>query len=67
MGEVYLAEDMRINRQVAITVMRTEAELYPDPAAMQHTMRLFTARNAGYHDARSPAYLIRSSTLENGS
>jgi eukaryotic-like serine/threonine-protein kinase len=29
MGEVYLAEDTRINRQVAIKVVRTETEPYP--------------------------------------
>jgi serine/threonine protein kinase len=41
MGEVYLAEDMRINRQVAIKVVRAEAETYPDPVVAQDTMRLF--------------------------
>src|SRR5436309_13716426 len=41
MGEVYLAEDTRINRQVAIKVVRAETEAYPDPVAMQDTIRLF--------------------------
>ena len=41
MGEVYLAEDTRITRQVAIKVVRAEAEAYPDPAAMQDVARLF--------------------------
>jgi eukaryotic-like serine/threonine-protein kinase len=41
MGEVYLAEDTRINRQVAIKVLRSETEPYPDPAKTQETMRLF--------------------------
>ena len=41
MGEVYLAEDTRINRQVAIKVVRTETDPYPDPVATQDTARLF--------------------------
>jgi eukaryotic-like serine/threonine-protein kinase len=41
MGEVYLAEDTRINRQVAIKVVRTETEAYPDPVTAQETVRLF--------------------------
>lgn len=41
MGEVYLAEDTRINRQVAIKVVRTETEPYPDPVATQDAARLF--------------------------
>ena len=32
MGEVYLAEDARIHRQVAITVIREEAAPIPTPA-----------------------------------
>jgi len=30
MGEVYLVDDTRINRQVAIKVIRTEGTPYPD-------------------------------------
>src|SRR5919197_4089719 len=41
MGEVYLAEDTRITRQVAIKVVRAEIEAYPDPVAVQDTVRLF--------------------------
>jgi serine/threonine protein kinase len=41
MGEVYLAEDTRINRQVAIKVMRTEAAPYPDANAINEGSRLF--------------------------
>jgi serine/threonine protein kinase len=41
MGEVYLAEDSRIDRQVAIKVVRTETELYPDPVMAQDAARLF--------------------------
>jgi serine/threonine protein kinase len=41
MGEVYLAEDTRISRQVAIKVVRTETEPYPHPVATQDTVRLF--------------------------
>jgi serine/threonine protein kinase len=41
MGEVYLAEDTRIDRQVAIKVVRTETEPYPDPVKMQDTSHLF--------------------------
>ncbi len=41
MGEVYLAEDTRISRQVAIKVVRTERESYPDPVMAQDTIRLF--------------------------
>ena len=41
MGEVYLAEDTRITRQVAIKVMRTEAAPYPDVNATNEGARLF--------------------------
>jgi serine/threonine protein kinase len=41
MGEVYLAEDTRIDRQVAIKVVRAETEPYPDPITAQDTARLF--------------------------
>ncbi len=41
MGEVYLAEDTRIPRQVAVKVVRIEAEPYPNSAAVQEASRLF--------------------------
>ena len=41
MGEVYLAEDTRISRQVAIKVVRTEAAAYPDANATKEAARLF--------------------------
>src|SRR5712692_4888033 len=41
MGEVYLAEDARINRQVAIKVVQAEATGYPDAKATQEAARLF--------------------------
>jgi len=41
MGEVYLAEDTRINRQVALKVIRSEATPYPDTDAVKNAARLF--------------------------
>ncbi len=41
MGEVYQAEDIRIARQVAIKVVRSEAEPYPDAEASREANRLF--------------------------
>ena len=41
MGEVYLAEDTRIARQVAIKVIQAETTGYPDPIASQEASRLF--------------------------
>jgi len=41
MGEVYLVDDTRINRQVAIKVIRTEAAPYPDSGTTQDAARLF--------------------------
>ncbi len=41
MGEVYLAEDPQLNRQVAIKVMRSEASSYPNPDAVKEAARLF--------------------------
>ena len=41
MGEVYLAEDERINQQVAIKVSRTEADAYPSRDAGRNAARLF--------------------------
>ena len=41
MGEVYLATDTPVNRQVAIKVMRSEAVPYPDADATHDAARLF--------------------------
>jgi eukaryotic-like serine/threonine-protein kinase len=41
MGEVYLAEDPRIEQQVAIKVLRAEASAYPNVEATKEASRLF--------------------------
>ncbi|MFL5695069.1 MAG: serine/threonine protein kinase [Ktedonobacteraceae bacterium] len=41
MGEVYLVDDTRINRQVAIKVIRTEGTPYPDADPNRDAARLF--------------------------
>lgn len=41
MGEVYLAEDLRIPRQVAVKVIQAETVGYPDAKATQEAARLF--------------------------
>ena len=41
MGRVYLGEDTRIDRQVAIKVIQTEANPYPDDDATKDALRLF--------------------------
>jgi hypothetical protein len=41
MGEVYLAEDTRIHRQVAVKVIRAEVTPYPDVSATREPARLF--------------------------
>ena len=41
MGEVYLMQDQRINRQVAIKVIRSEGASYPDSTAAKEAARLF--------------------------
>src|SRR2546421_8257665 len=41
MGEVYLAEDARINQQVAIKVNRSEVSYYPNADSAQDGARLF--------------------------
>lgn len=41
MGEVYLAEDARIEQQVAIKLSRIEATPYPNNDTVQDTVRLF--------------------------
>jgi len=41
MGEVYLAEDSHVTRQVAIKVVRSEQAPYPDQNTIQEVARLF--------------------------
>lgn len=41
MGEVYLADDVQLHRQVAIKVTRAEATSYPDTEAIREATRLF--------------------------
>jgi eukaryotic-like serine/threonine-protein kinase len=41
MGEVYLAEDTHIPRQVAVKVVRSEPSPYPNTEAVQESERLF--------------------------
>ena len=41
MGQVYLAEDTRIDRQIAIKVIQTEMHPYPDDESTRDAVRLF--------------------------
>src|SRR6266446_9354738 len=41
MGEVYLAEDPRLHRQIAIKVIRAESTAYPGTLESQEAARLF--------------------------
>ncbi len=41
MGEVYLAEDTRISRQVAVKVVRSERQPHPSTEALREAERLF--------------------------
>lgn len=41
MGEVYLAEDIRIARPVAVKILKNEGNLYPDAQATNDALRLF--------------------------
>ncbi len=41
MGEVYLARDTQLNRQVAIKVAHAEANIYTNPLAVREATRLF--------------------------
>jgi serine/threonine protein kinase len=41
MGEVYLMQDKRVNRRVAIKVLRAETSLYPDEEKAISSVRLF--------------------------
>lgn len=57
MGEVYLVEDTRINRQVAIKVIRGESSIYSDPTSTSDAARLFE------REARSIARLNHPNIL----
>ncbi len=57
MGEVYLVEDTRIDRQVAIKVIRLDASSYMNKGATQDAMRLFE------REARSIAQLNHPNIL----
>jgi serine/threonine protein kinase len=57
MGEVYLAEDPRLRRQVAIKVVRTEVTPYPSVSTVQEAARLFQ------REAKAIAMLDHSSIL----
>jgi serine/threonine protein kinase len=41
MGEIYLADDTRMPRQVAVKIVRNERQPYPDAKALQQAERLF--------------------------
>jgi len=41
MGKVYLGQDMRIDRQVAIKVIQRDVNPYPDNEASRNAVRLF--------------------------
>jgi eukaryotic-like serine/threonine-protein kinase len=41
MGEVYLMQDMRVRRQVAIKVLRSESDMYPESTSAGDAARLF--------------------------
>src|SRR5579884_426992 len=51
MGEVYLAEDRLLHRQVAIKVIQTDLTYFGDPEAVSEGVRLFL------HEARAIARL----------
>ena len=57
MGEVYLMQDSRVNRQVAIKVIRSEATAYPDRDTITDATRLFQ------REARAIAALEHSNIL----
>src|SRR5712691_6434657 len=68
MGEVYLMNDMRVSRQVAIKVIRSEGASYPDSAAAKDAARLFQrearAIAALEHPNILPLYDFGEETLE---
>ena len=69
MGEVYLMEDTRINRQVAIKVIRSEVAPYLDSASARDATRLFQrearAIAALEHPTILPLYDFGAETLDN--
>jgi len=56
MGEVYLADDGTLNRQVAIKVIRADTSPYPNADTVQEATKLFQ-REPGL----SPCWIIRIS------
>jgi serine/threonine protein kinase len=68
MGEVYLMQDTRVNRQVAIKVIRSEASFYPDDETAIDAARLFQrearAIAALEHPNILPLYDFGEETLE---
>lgn len=57
MGEVYLAEDAAIQRQIAIKVMRSEISTYPNDSTIEDLKRLFQ------HEAKAIAMLDHPNIL----
>src|SRR5204862_6566656 len=68
MGEVYLMNDTRVNRQVAIKVIRSESAPYPGSEAAKDAARLFQrearAIAALDHPNILPLYDFGEETLE---
>src|SRR5579875_3019582 len=68
MGEVYLMEDTRVSRQVAIKVLRSEITPYPDSDTAKDAARLFQrearAIAALEHPNILPLYDFGEETLE---
>jgi serine/threonine protein kinase len=68
MGEVYLMQDTRVNRQVAIKVIRSEATFYPDSDAAKDAARLFQREARAIatleHPNILPLYDFGEETLE---
>src|SRR6266567_2661159 len=57
MGEVYLAEDTRIHRRVAIKVIREEVAPYPDANTSKEAARLFQREMKGISQLDHPHIL----------
>ncbi|TMD47922.1 MAG: serine/threonine protein kinase, partial [Chloroflexi bacterium] len=68
MGEIYLAEEVSLNRQVAIKVIRPEAIRYPDSEDAQKVTKLFrreaTAIARLNHPYVLPLYRFGEATLD---